>query len=219
MKKNRIVALLLVVVMSAALLTGCGGLIPAKALVQGNLDAVYLGKYSDEYLKLVDSDKAQAEKDYESGIENEVEYFAQYFSIDLSMCSDSTKEKIADMYRQIYSKSKYEVGDQSNNGDTYLVELTVYPIDIFDKVINEDADDFDAKWQARIDAGEFDEMSDAEIMDAWALAIVEFVSERIPNIGYLEPQTISVQIKTNDDDTYSIDSGDFQRIDSLIIQY
>lgn len=219
MKKIRIVALLMVVAMSAALLTGCGGSIPAKELVQGNLDAVYLGKYSEEYLKMVDIDKAQAEKDYESGIETEVEYFAQYFAIDLSMCSDSTKEKIADLYRDIYAKSKYEVGSESSNGDTYLVELTVYPIDIFEKIINEDADDFDTLWQARVDDGEFDEMSDAELMEAWTQAIIELVSARIPNIGYLDPQTISVQVTKNDDETYAIDDGDFQRIDSLIIQY
>lgn len=219
MKKRRVIAILLAVVMSAALLTGCGSSVPAKELVKGNLDAVFLGKYSTEYLKMVDIDETQAEKDYETGIDSEVEFFAQYFDIDLSLCGDSYREEIADMYRQIYAKSKYEVGNETSNGDTYLVELTVYPIDLFDKIMNEDAENFDTQWQSRIDNGEFDNATEEEYDQAWARAVIDLVKSKLPTIGYLEAQTISVQVTKDDDDKYSIDSGDFDRIDALIIQY
>lgn len=216
---KRIISLLLAAVMSVALLTGCSSGVPAKELVQGNLDAVYLGKFSAEYLKMVDTTEEQAKKDYETGIDTEVEYFAQYFSIDLSLCSDNIREQIADLYRQIYAKSKYEVGNETVNDETYLVELTIYPIDIFSKITEDDATELYNSLQARVDNGEFDEMSDAELEEVWAQAVIDLVSSRISTIGYLDAQTISVQVTKDDKDIYSIDSGDFDRIDALIIQY
>lgn len=219
MKKVRIIAVILVLVMCAALLTGCGSKVPAKDLVQGNLDAVYLGKFSSDYLKLVGSNEEKAKDDYDTGIDNEVEYFAAYFNIDLDMCDDDIRDEIADLYHEIYAKSKYEVGSETGSDDKYLVELTVYPIDIFQKVTDDDADNFNAMWQARIDDGDFNDMSDEEYEEAWANAIIDLVKSRISTIGYLDPQTISVQVTKDDDGVYSIDEGDFQRIDMLMIQY
>ena len=45
------------------------------------------------------------------------------------------------------------------------------------------------------------------------------VSARIDSIGYLDPQTISVQGVKGEDNVYVIDDSDFNRIDSLIIAY
>ena len=45
------------------------------------------------------------------------------------------------------------------------------------------------------------------------------VSARVDSIGYLDPQTISVQVVKGDDGRYSIDESDFSRIEGLIIAY
>ena len=61
-RMKRSIALCLVLVM-ALTLTACGGGVTAKdatALVQGNLDEIYLGKFDPEYLKLVDITEADA---------------------------------------------------------------------------------------------------------------------------------------------------------------
>ena len=84
---------------------------------------------------------------------------------------------------------------------------------------DDDADNFNTMWQARIDDGDFNDMSDEEYEEAWANAIIDLVKSRISTIGYLDPQTISVQVTKDDDGVYSIDEGDFQRIDMLMIQY
>ena len=115
--------------------------------------------------------------------------------------------------------SKYEVGSESKNGETYLVEVTIYPIDIISKIMDEDAEDFTEKWQTRVENGEFDNSTEEEVEQTWAREIIDMVDARINSIGYLDPQTISVQVTKDDDDYYGIDSGDFDRIDSLIIQY
>lgn len=200
------------------LLSGCSSFSAAE-LVRNNLDLIYLDQYSDAYLKKVNLDKAQAEQQFQDGLSVEAEVFANLFNIELDDCDASIKEQILALYRQIYSHSKYEVGTESRNGDVYLVQLTVYPIDIFAKVIEEDAEEFGSTMQAREAAGEFANMTDAEFETLWAQAVIDMVSGRLDSIDYLDAQTISVQVTQDEDGAYCIDSSDFQRIDNLMIAY
>ena len=218
MRKMKVMALALAAALCLGLLSGCGSF-SASELVKSNLDLIYLDQYSDDYLKKVGLDKEQAEQQYEGGLEMEAEYFADLFSIELDTCGDEVRQQIIDLYRQIYTHSKYEVGTESRSGDTYLVQLTVYPIDIFQKVADEDTDSFWENMQTRADAGEFADMTDEEYEVAWAQAVIDMVAARIDSIDYLDPQTISVQVVKDDDGVYSIDTSDFNRIDSLMIAY
>mgnify|MGYP004475200871 CR=1 FL=1 len=218
MKKIKVIAIVLAAALCMGLLSGCGSF-SATELVKNNLDLIYLNQYTDDYLTRVGLDKEQADQEYEDGLAVEAEYFASTFSIELDICGDEIRQQIIDLYRQIYTHSKYEVGAESRSGDTYLVQLTVYPIDIFQKVNDEDAEAFLADMQERADAGEFVNMTDDEYEVVWAQAIIDMVSARIDSIGYLDPQTISVQVVKGDDNVYSIDDSDFNRIDSLIISY
>ena len=218
MKKMKVMALALAAALCLGLRSGCGSF-SASELVKSNLDLIYLDQYSDDYLKKVGLDKEQAEQQYEGGLEMEAEYFADLFSIELDTCGDEVRQQIIDLYRQIYTHSKYEVGTESRSGDTYLVQLTVYPIDIFQKVADEDTDSFWENMQTRADAGEFADMTDEEYEVAWAQAVIDMVAARIDSIDYLDPQTISVQVVKDDDGVYSIDTSDFNRIDSLMIAY
>ena len=218
MKKMKVMALALAAALCLGLLSGCGSF-SASELVKSNLDLIYLDQYSDDYLKKVGLDKEQAEQQYEGGLEVEAEYFADLFSIELDTCGDEVRQQIIDLYRQIYTHSKYEVGTESRSGDTYLVQLTVYPIDIFQKVADEDTDSFWENMQTRADAGEFADMTDEEYEVAWAQAVIDMVATRIDSIDYLDPQTISVQVVKGEDNVYVIDDSDFNRIDSLMIAY
>lgn len=217
MKRLRILFLAVLTIL-LGVLSGCSSF-SAADLVKNNLDLIYLDQYSDEYLKKVNLDKAQAEQQYQEGLNVEADVFANLFNIELDSCDDAVKEQILALYRQIYSHSKYEVGTESRNGDTYLVQLTVYPIDIFAKVIEEDVEEFGNTMQSREAAGEFADLTDAEFEAVWAQAVIDMVSGHLNSISYLDAQTISVQVVQDDDGAYSIDSSDFQRIDSLMIAY
>lgn len=191
----------------------------ALTLVQGNLDVIYLNQYTQEYLDAVGMTQERADEEYEHGIEVERDYFANYFNIELDDCADSIEDQIEDLYRQIYTHSKYEVGEVTWDGSAYCVELTIYPIDIMQKVVNEDAEAFGADWQARGEAGEFDSMSDEEFETTWAQEVINLVSARLDGIGYLDAQTITVHVEPDSTGTYSINSDDFNTIDTLMIQY
>ena len=62
-------------------------------------------------------------------------------------------------------------------------------------------------------------MSDAEFDEAWIVAILDAIAPRLDNVGYLEPETISVQIAKDSDGYYTITENDFSRVDELMIQY
>lgn len=219
MKHNvrKVCALALSVVLCLAVLAGCGSSFSATELVKGNLDLIYLNQYSDTYLKSVNLTKDEANQQYEDGIAVEVDYFCNYFNVVLDSCDETIQPQIADMYRQIYDHSKFEVGGETRNGDTYLVELTVYPIDIFQKFVEEDWETYLTQWQERYLAGEF--ASEQEAETNWAQGLIDQINGRMDSIGYLDPQTVSVQVTKGDDGRYSIDNNDFSRIDGLMIAY
>ena len=99
------------------------------ALVQGNLDELYLGQYNEDFLQLVDITEAEAEQNYLDGLDVEAQFFAQYFLIE--NLTDDIKAEIVDLYKEIYSHSRYEVGEATEvDEDTYGVPVTIYPIDI-----------------------------------------------------------------------------------------
>ena len=137
MKHNvkKLLALLLSAVLCLGVLSGCGSSFSASELVKGNLDLIYLDQYTDTYLKSVNLTKEEANQQYENGIATEVDYFCNYFSIVLDSCDDTIEPQITELYHQIYEHTKFEVGGESKNGDTYLVELTIYPIDIMQKIM------------------------------------------------------------------------------------
>lgn len=214
---KRIICTLLSAVMLVCCLTGCFATFDAKTYVQGNLDVIYLNKISDEYLKTVTNSKEDLEEIYENGIEVEAEYFASYFAIDLELAPEDTTDKIVELYKEIYKCSKYEIGEVVKSGDDYLVSVTIYPIDIIQNIVNEDWEGFQEEWIAMAD--QILEMTDEECEALWCEKVFELVNNRMDTIGYLEPETISVQIVKDTDGVYVISDNDFGRIDSLVIQY
>lgn len=229
MKKG--ICLLVCAALCLCFTTGCSGLVQdllglggfsasaAADLVQGNLDVIYLNEYTDAYLNSVDMTAAQADQEYATGIATEVEYFAYYFDIVLDSCDSSIESQITELYHQIYDHSKYEIGSATKNDDTYLVELTIYPIDIFQKAIEEDGEAMQAAWQEQVNSGAFDSSDESVFETAWAQMIIDMVSGHLDSIGYLDPETITVQVVPDSEGVYSISQNDFERIDTLIISY
>ncbi len=219
MKKLKLFSILTVMAFCLVGLAACGGGFDPAALLKGNLDVIYLGTCDDSHLEAVGLTKEEAQQYYEDGIEVEAEYFADYCSCDYDSLTDTTKQRIIDMYKQIYSHSKYEVGEVTKNGETYLVSLTIYPIDIMAKFNDEDYDAFYAAMEERANAGEFADMSDADFDDLWVNGVIDTLEARLDTIGYLDAETISVQIAKDTDGYYTITQNDFDRIDTMMIQY
>ena len=202
-------------------LAGCGTLMTdsVKTLVQGNMDELYLGKYDEAYLELVDSTAEESEQNYLGGLEYEAEYFAQYFNVE--NLTDEIKAEIVELYKEIYSHSKYEVGEASKVDETtYGVKVTIYPLDLMQKVL-EESDAAIEELNAQFTEEQLaTEEGYAEYDAAWARMFIGLCREKLANVGYLEPEEIVVQVVQDPaDGLWTISENDFQRVDSYIIAY
>lgn len=204
----------------------------ATALVQGNIDEIYLGKTSKAYLELVGSTEEEAMQAYLNGIEVEAEYFANYWGIvyadyneSYHDLDESLKNEIIDLYKEIYSHSKYEVQPAVKQKDgSFTVEVILYPIDIMEQANNlylsNEYAPLNAFWNKHVDT-DFNAISDEEYTDythEYGQIIVQMIRELLPNLDYTEPQTIVLHIQKYNDTTH-INDDDWANLDSYMIYY
>lgn len=217
----------LVLALSLALLlplSACGGGLSAddaQLYVQGVLDENYLGKADPDFLKLIDSTEEETEEVYAGSMETEAQFFLDSFvESELSQEEqDRLLEELSAMYRQIYAHSKYTVESASEVDDTtFGVKVTVEPIDIFHQVAdalnNGAADELNSRYP--------DQMTDEEYMAyevEWVELFMDLTYEKLPQLDYLEPQTLLVQVALGDDDYWTIPDEDFWAVDALVIDY
>lgn len=185
-----------------------------QLLVQGNLDVIYLNQPSAAYLKLVGSTEDEARQDYEDGVWTEVDSAATFFDVALEYCDESVSQRWFDLLCNIYDSAKYQVAQPVKTDDGYTVEVTVEPIDIFKKVIEEDlADAREERW----DNQEFSTQEELEA--AWADLILDLLEARLDSIGYLDAETVTVRVEKDEDSYYTMNSDDFYKVDWYIIYY
>lgn len=215
-------------------LTACGSseLDDVTLLVKGNIDVIYQGKYDPAYLKLVDSNESIANQEYLDGLEVEAEYFAHYWGIidssygeSFEDLDESFRQEIVELYREIYSHSKYEVQEAIKQDDSsYAVKVLIDPIDIMDQAVtlyeNDEYEPLNDFWVKYADA-DFSLMSDAQYMDythEYGKIIVQLVRDQLPNLGYMEQKSQTIQVQEVDG-VQSINSDDWGIFDTYVIYY
>lgn len=229
MKSRKIPTVVALALALSLLMSGCGLLSmlggtdeAMRDLVQGNLDEIYLGQYNEEFLELTNTTEAEAEQYYLDGLNLEAQYFAQYFLIE--NLTDEIKAEIVELYKDIYSHSKYEVGEAAKiDDDTYGVPVTVYPMDIIQNVFDEVSAALD-EYNAGFSDEEYNEIiSDEDAYAAydagWAEIVIGMVRDAVPGIGYLDPVDMVVQVQLGDDEYWSIADNDFSEVDATMIYY
>lgn len=223
MKKMKRLAALLIVCLLTVCLTACGSSFAddVTLLVQGNLDELYLCKFDQEYMELVNTTEEDCMDNYLSGLEMEAEVFAYYFNI--TEPTEELKAEIVELYKQIYAHSKFTVNPATElDENTYAVKVQVSPIDIFQRVLDAETagalDDFYGKYtEEQVNA-----MTDAEYAayDAeWADRVLQLCYQELENVDYMEEQSLAIQVTKNSDSIWSITDNDLAAIDELIIYY
>ncbi len=201
---------------------GGGGMSTENAVtyVQGIIDENYLGTCSDAFKKLVDVSDEDIQETYEDSIGVEVDYFLEFYEIEYP--TDELRTEITDLYKEIYQSTKVEVVSAAKQDDgSYSVKLNVEPIDIV-HLAEAEWDDTMAPFYEKYPSEVQDAMNQAEYeaMDQeWARMIVDLYQSKLPELGHLDSQAISVQLEKDDDGYYSITDEDFGRLDALIIDY
>lgn len=223
----------------AVSLSACGGGLSsfdATKYVKGILDENYLGQYDDDFLEMVNATESEAEEIYLSNLEQEANYFASVFEIE-DMSGD-TLDTTMELYRKIYSMSKFTVDPATKVDDsTFSVKVTVEPIDIFHLVAEELNSDNptspavkafhetylqqDIQSMTQDEYDQFMAKYEADFENDWTAMVLALVQEKLddPGVGYLDTQTLMVQVAKDSDGVWGIPDNDFQNLDWLIIDY
>lgn len=228
MKKKGIClgALLLTAVMG---LTACGGgetsveynEFDAEAYVDGLIKNNYLGQYDPDYLEAVGLTEEQAQLVYEDSIQAEVHFFLNNL-YRIEYPTDKYEEEVGDLYREIYSHTKYDIVSATQQEDgSFSVKVNVEPINIV-QLVDGDWDKSMEDFYEKYPSADVNKMNDEQYEkydNAWARQVMKLYEEKMPEIGNMTERSVVVEVEKNDEGYYGITTESFQALDDLIIDY
>lgn len=191
----------------------------AKVYVEGLLQCAYQGEPSQEYLDLVGITEEQGQSVYENSLYLEAQVFAYLYNIEYPQ---DLYQEIEDLYREIFSHAKFEVVSAVLEEDgSYSVQVDIEPIDIVQKAegkLDEVLKPFFEKYP--VDSLKTMTTKDYQAYDAeWARLIIDTYKEVLPDTGNLEKQSVTVQLKKDEDGYYGISDEEFKKLGEHIIDY
>ena len=211
-----------VLCVTMAVLVACQDLTKdATVFVQGELDATYLGQYSQECIDVVeDMTEADAQEKYDYNVSAEADILMTYLAIE--MPTEQVTQRAQDLVAEIYSHAKYTVADAEKlkSGDL-AVEVTVSPIEIIPLLTSDFMND---TWNSVLESRGIttQEQLDAQFQEAdeeYAMALLDELERLIPEITYGEDQVIMLQMKEDEDGYYSLVESGLQKVDEVMIDY
>lgn len=212
-------------VVMVAGMAGCGNLVSsltgrsfdAGKYVDACISFLYRGEF-DAYMEQVEISLGEAQKDYQAGIESEVQFLLNQF--DCPEVTPQVTKSLTQFYTDLYKKTKFEIKNTTKiDNDTYSVSVEIYPLDTF-KNARDEINDFIDSFNARNDEGEFADMTVIEYDSIFMEGVLAVLNTYLSKTDYLEPQTILVQVvRDPEDGMWGIPDVDAQNIDNLIIDY
>ncbi len=178
----------------------------AKRYVQGCLDALTKEKF-DDYVEMTNSTKEEAQKEYDERMDKEIS------SMGISGISDEMEQKYRDLFKSIYGKCKYEVGEAvKNSDDSYTVPVTTYKLTVFEGCMTEMQAEL-TKWAEKV-AKEGKQPSDSEITEKTMQILLDCINKNLEKDQYAEAVKVDVTVKksTTDSNTYVIDDSDYEKV-------
>ena len=206
-------------------LTSCRDLAKdATVYVQGELDAVYLGKVNQEYLDVVEGmTEEDAKEKYEHNLEAEAQILLQYLGVE--MPTDEVNQRAQDVVAEIYSHAKYTVADAEKlkSGDI-ASEVTVSPIEILHLITQDTADEVltNVVEQAGLSNEQLANISDADYQkldEMYAMGLLDKLEGLMPQLSYGTDQVVMLQMKKDDNGYYSLMESGIQKVDEVMIDY
>lgn len=192
-----------VTLLLAVCLTGCfSSDFDAKRYTQGCLDALTKAKF-DDYTEMTTISKEEAQKQYDEHMDKELASLTGSVSL-----SDDLQQQYLALFKDLYNKCKYEVGDAVKNSDeSYTVTVTTYKMKAFEGVMQTvmaKAEE-EAKKSKNIDENELTEKTFRFLLDE--------VKGKLESIEYAEPEKVDISVTCNNStNTYTISESDYQKI-------
>ncbi len=205
-------AAVLTAMVLALVLTACGAGFDATKYVDGVLKNIYLGD-STTYREMVEITEAEAEEEYLAGIEVEADFFLSYYGLEVS---DEIYQQIVDMYKEIYSHSKFEVKEAVKNEDSYNVEVLISPIDV---IVNSEDAIMEAITEFTETANPDDYADEQAIYDAMAQIVIDIINGNMANLGYQDQKSVIVKVEKDAQGYWGVSDDAISALDQDMIAY
>ena len=171
------------------------------------LDLLTKGE-TEQYMKLTDRTKEQAEQDYEDNIDSMMEGMGEVG------LSDELTENYRTLYKDIYKKAKYTVtgAEKMKDKDGYTVTVEVEQMTglfdgLEDEVTNRVMEEM---------ANLTPDTTEDEINELVFQTMYDVLQERVDAISYNDPQTVTVEV-LGEDGVYSITDDGYTDLDDALI--
>lgn len=198
----------LVAVMMVVNLAGCGKF-DAAAYVESCLDLLTKGE-TEQYMKMTDRSKEQAESDYESNID------AMMTEMDQFNLSDELSNSYRQLFKDVYAKAKYTVKDaeKMDDKDGYYVTVEIEQMTgLFNGIQEELMTEF-TEWANSFDADTYP--TEDEMYEQMYQMMYDLMSARLDSITYNDPQEVVVEV-IGEDNVYSISDGSMTELDEALL--
>lgn len=212
---KKITSLLLCLVLVFSL-TGCRDKKSEKRYrdyVKSLIAINYLGA-TDDYIKSTGANQEDADALYQANIELLADNILDYYGITISNTS-TMRQGYIDLAKNIYSKVNYKVSNAYKDGTAYLVDVTVYPIDIFVQTADE-VNAYINKFNEGVANGDYNDYTMEQYETEFSTGFLEIMNNACLNMTYGEETVVTVEIII-DDNVYYISDKDFLEIDAAII--
>lgn len=208
MKSKLRIKAVLVAAAICALLTACGAKLDMQAYLQAMLDLSYKGDSTD-YVNLELGTDEEAEAVFERGIDSEMSAFKEKLQI-----SESLEADFRSLFKEIYAKAKYTVGEAQRQSDgSYIVTITYERMKIFEPmfaIYDEKIAALPQTWAALSE-----NPSQEEMREDMNEALRDALRESIEHVTYEEPETLTIRISPVDN-RYTPNSRDVEALEKAL---
>lgn len=209
MRKRRSGCVCVAFILAASMmfaLTGCGKSFDASRYVKGCLDASTKGIFTD-YCDMTNSTEEEVKKEYETRMNTELESMTGSITM-----TDEMRQRYLSIYKQIYSKCKYEVGEAKEGKDqSYTVPVKISRLNIFKSVLDETQQRLQQKIEEMIQNKQ--PTSTEQTMQLYVDILAGVFEEKLQNAEYGAEETVTVSVVVNSEsDEYKIADEDVVKL-------
>lgn len=212
-KTRRFLALTLSIIFTFSL-AGCGkkDTKQYQTYVKSLIAINYLGATKD-YINATGASEEDANALYDANVDMLARNLLTYYGINISDVPD-LKQDYLDLARSIYSKVNYSVSKSYKEGSAYYVDVTIYPIDLFNQTADE-ITSYIEQFDAAVRNGDYNDTSLIDYETSFSNGMVRILNEGCLSMTYAEPVVVTVKI-IEDGDIYYISDSDFRKIDAAM---
>lgn len=181
--------------------------------VKGLISINYLGA-TDEYIQATGANLDDANALYQNNLNMLANNILSYYNLTI-VDSPELMTSFADLAKNIYSRVNYKVSKAYKIGKDYYIDVTVYPINLFNQTTDE-VNAYIEQFNARVANGDYNDYTLSQYETEFSNGLIGILNNGCLNMTYAEPQTVRVAIVV-DQNTYYISDHDFLNIDNAMI--